>query len=179
MRQEHIDGLAAIGVVSSIWQFTAEQISNRDEMARLVEDALRNNETGKAVPFVTRLADSGEIAGSTRFGNIDVPNRKVEIVWTWLAPRWQRSFVNMEAKLLMLRHAFEVWKCIRVEFKTDAINLASRNAIKRLGAIEEGVLRQHMITQSGRFRDSVYFSILDREWPGVEAALVERLKERQ
>ena len=179
MRPEHLDGLASIGLEESIWRIAVEGIRDREEMAKYVGEALRDRELGKAVPFVTRLADSHEIVGSTRFGNIDVPNRKVEIGWTWIAPKWQRSFVNTEAKLLMLNHAFERWNCIRVEFKTDALNVASRAAIARLGAVEEGILRQHMITDSGRFRDSVYFSILDHEWPGVKSALVAKLRERK
>lgn len=179
MRPEHVDALASIGLDESIWKIAVDRIRDREDMSRYVDAALRDRELGKAVPFLTRLADSPEIVGSTRFDNIDVHNRKVEIGWTWIAPKWQRSFVNTEAKLLMLIHAFETWNCIRVEFKTDALNVASRAAIARLGAVEEGTLRQHMITDSGRFRDSVYFSILDHEWPGVKSALVEKLRERK
>jgi N-acetyltransferase len=107
--------------------------------------------------------------------NIDVPNRRVEIGATWIAQPWQRSAINTEAKYLMLRHAFEALQCVRVELKTDALNQQSRHAILRIGAREEGILRQHMVTWSGRLRDSVYFSVLDSEWPGVKAALEARL----
>ena len=103
--------------------------------------------------------------------NMDLANRKVEIGSTWVAPRWQRTAVNTEAKYLMMRHAFEVWKCLRVELKTDALNQRSRAAILRLGAKEEGTLRKHMLTWNGRQRDSVYFSILDTEWPQVRSRL--------
>ena len=103
--------------------------------------------------------------------NIDRVNRRVEIGSTWIAPAWQRTAVNTEAKYLMLRHAFEEWKCIRVELKTDALNQESRNAILRLGAKEEGTLRRHVLTWTGRVRDSVYFSILDGEWPEAKARL--------
>jgi RimJ/RimL family protein N-acetyltransferase len=103
--------------------------------------------------------------------NIDRVNRRVEIGSTWIAPAWQRTIVNTEAKYLMLRHAFEVWQCIRVELKTDALNQRSRNAILRIGAKEEGTLRRHLITWTGRVRDTVYFSILDAEWPEVKARL--------
>jgi RimJ/RimL family protein N-acetyltransferase len=109
--------------------------------------------------------------GSTRFGNIDAPNHRVEIGWTWIGKPWQRTPVNTEAKFLMLQHAFEVWQCIRVEFKTDALNTRSRAAIARLGAKEEGIFRHHMITESGRLRDSVYFSIINDEWPEVKTLL--------
>jgi len=179
MRPEHLDGLVSRGLDESIWRIAVDRIRGREEMAKYVDDALRDRELGSAVPFGTLLADSHEIVGSTRFGNIDVYNRKVEIGWTWIIPKWQRSFVNTEAKLLMLTHAFETWNCIRVEFKTDALNVASRAAIARLGAVEEGILRQHMITDTGRFRDSVYFSILDHEWPSVKSALLEKLRERK
>jgi RimJ/RimL family protein N-acetyltransferase len=107
--------------------------------------------------------------------NMDLANRKVEIGSTWIAPPWQRTVINTEAKYLMLRHAFETWKCLRVELKTDSMNQRSRQAILRLGAKEEGVLRKHMLTWNGRQRDSVYFSILDTEWPGVKAEFERKL----
>ena len=144
-------------------------------MHRYVETALVEQSRGVSLPFVTREKSSGRIVGSTRFGNIDIPNKHVEIGWTWISPEWQRTFVNTEAKLLMLTHAFEIWKCIRVEFKTDALNERSRNAIARLGAKEEGIFRNHMITESGRFRDSVYFSIIENEWPAIKENLKTRL----
>ena len=135
---------------------------------------LEEQQKGLSVPFATFLK-SGQIVGTTRYMNMDLPNRKVEIGSTWIAPQWQRTIVNTEAKYLMLRHAFEVWDCIRVELKTDALNQRSRNAILRLGAKEEGTLRKHMIAWDGRQRDSVYFSILDSEWPQVKAGLEEKL----
>ena len=110
--------------------------------------------------------------------NIDFPNRKVEIGSTWIAPAWQRTAVNTEAKYLLLRHAFEVWKCLRVELKTDSLNQRSREAILRLGAKQEGTLRKHMLTWDGRQRDSVYFSILDTEWPEVKAGLIAKMESR-
>ena len=121
--------------------------------------------------FATVERGSVRVIGSTRYMNIDRVNRRVEIGSTWIAPAWQRTAVNTEAKYLMLRHAFEVWNCFRVELKTDALNLKSRNAILRIGAKEEGTLRRHVITWTGRVRDSVYFSILDSEWPEVKEKL--------
>jgi RimJ/RimL family protein N-acetyltransferase len=140
-------------------------------MARYVEGALRDRDAGVAMPFVTVDRESGRVIGSTRFGNIDPANRRVEIGWTWITPAFQRTWVNSEAKYLMLRHAFEVWQCFRVELKTDALNEKSRTAMKRIGAKEEGTLRRHMVTWTGRVRDSVYYSILDSEWPEVRAKL--------
>lgn len=137
---------------------------------------LQEQRQGLSVPFATFLK-SGQIVGTTRYMNMDLPNRKVEIGSTWIAPPWQRTVVNSEAKYLMLRHAFEEWNCIRVELKTDALNQRSRNAILRLGAKEEGTLRKHLIAWNGRQRDSVYFSILDAEWPQVRARLESKLKQ--
>ena len=146
-------------------------IRDEEEMRKYVETALRLQKEGTALPFATIDKKSGRVAGSTRFGNIDKANRRVEIGWTWLGKEFQRSHVNTEAKYLMLKHAFEVWGCFRVEFKTDVINEKSRNALKRIGAKEEGILRRHQITATGRVRDSVYYSILDLEWPGVRREL--------
>jgi RimJ/RimL family protein N-acetyltransferase len=120
----------------------------------------------------------GLVVGSTRFGNIDLANRRLEIGWSWIAPPWQRSAINTEAKYLMLRHAFERLGCMRVEFKTDVLNIRSRQALLRIGAKEEGILRQHMITSSGRLRDTVYYSILDHEWPAIKGELERKLGSR-
>jgi N-acetyltransferase len=108
--------------------------------------------------------------------NIDKPNRRVEIGATWVAPAWQRTAVNTEAKFLMLQHAFETLGCIRVELKTDELNERSRNAILRIGAKQEGIFRKHVVCADGRLRNSVYFSIIDSEWPQVKAALEEKLQ---
>ncbi len=137
----------------------------------LVEKAFEEQERGESVVFATIERSSEKVIGSTRFMNVDRVNRRVEIGSTWIAPAWQRTAINTEAKYLMLLHAFEVWRCIRVELKTDALNQKSRNAILRIGAKEEGTLRRHLITWTGRIRDSVYFSILDSEWPEAKARL--------
>ena len=176
MRIGHWPSLCSIGLEESLWRWSPLKISNNDEMREYVETAIADQERGTALPFVTIERTTGAIVGSTRFANIDTINRRAEIGWTWINPKWQRTYVNTEAKLLMLRHAFETWECIRVELKTDALNEASRNAIRRLGAREEGVFRNHMITWNGRFRDSVYFSIIDSEWSAVQSKLAERLE---
>jgi RimJ/RimL family protein N-acetyltransferase len=140
-----------------------------------VDKAFEEQERGESIVFATVERGSGRTIGSTRFMNIDRVNRRVEIGSTWITPAWQRTVVNTEAKYLMLRHAFEVWQCIRLELKTDALNQKSRNAILRIGAKEEGTLRRHLLTWTGRVRDTVYFSILDYEWPEVKAKLEARL----
>ena len=136
---------------------------------------LDEQKRGLSIPFATFERGANRVVGTTRYMNMDLANRKVEIGSTWIAPPWQKTVINTEAKYLMLRHAFEVWKCLRVELKTDAMNQRSRQAILRLGAKEEGTLRKHMLTWNGRQRDSVYFSILDTEWPGVKAELERKL----
>jgi N-acetyltransferase len=172
MRADHLEALAEAGIAEGVWRWTIQDITTTEQMKEYVDAALDERGRGSSLPFVTRELSSGKIVGSTRFGNIDAHNRKAEIGWTWIHPDWQRTYVNTEAKLLMLTHAFETWKCIRVELKTDALNQKSRNAILRIGAKFEGVFRQHMITDSGRLRDTAYFSIIDTEWPGVKAALL-------
>jgi RimJ/RimL family protein N-acetyltransferase len=154
-----------------IFRWIPYPMKTREDFERVVAKALEEQQRGESVVFATVERASEQIIGSTRFMNIDRANRRVEIGSTWIAPAWQRTVVNTEAKYLMLRHAFEVWKCIRVELKTDALNQKSRNAILRIGAKEEGTLRRHLITSTGRVRDTVYFSILDSEWPEVKVRL--------
>ena len=172
MTLEHLPALTEAGAFAELWQWTATRADSPDEMAEYVTSAIRDSEAGIARPFVTTDKESGKVIGTTRFGNIDRENRKVEIGWTWITPQFQRTRVNSEAKYLMLRHAFETWKCVRVELKTDALNERSRNAMLRIGAKFEGILRQHMVTSTGRLRDSAYYSILDSEWTEVSERLL-------
>jgi N-acetyltransferase len=179
LKIEHFDALCEVGLDESLWRLTANIVKTREDLRRYVDAALSDFEKGIALPFVTIDRKQNKIVGSTRFGNIDTNNRKTEIGWTWINPAWQRTYINSEAKLLMLTHAFEVWKCIRVELKTDAFNEKSRNAMLRIGAKEEGTLRNHMITESGRFRDSVYFSIIESEWQEVKLNLIAKIRSYQ
>lgn len=178
LTSEHFAELAQVAFENEIWQWTSNQVNDADDLRRYIENALEDAKKGVALPFVTVEKKSNRIVGATRFGNIDRHNRRVEIGWTWINPQWQRTAINTEAKFLMLRHAFEVWKCVRVELKTDVLNEQSKNAIRRLGAKEEGVLRQHLITDAGRLRDTIYFSIIDSEWEMVKKNLLEKLKRR-
>jgi RimJ/RimL family protein N-acetyltransferase len=162
--------------LDDIFQWIPYRMKTREDFERLVQKAFDEQDRGESIVFVTVERKSGQVISSTRFMNIDRANRRVEIGSTWIAPAWQRTAVNTEAKFLMLRQAFELWGCVRVELKTDALNQSSRNAILRIGAKEEGTLRRHVITWTGRIRDSVYFSILDSEWPEVRAKLEGRLR---
>ena len=171
----HIEPMFAAASDHELWRWTTTHIASMDDMRTYVETALAARTEGTALPFATLDASTGEIIGSTRFANIDRANRRVEIGWTWLRRDRQRTGCNTEAKYLMLSHAFDVLGCVRVELKTDALNERSRAAIRRIGGVEEGILRAHMKTASGRMRDTVYYSILDHEWPAVRASLEEML----
>jgi RimJ/RimL family protein N-acetyltransferase len=176
---EHLDELYEAASDESLWFWTTNTVKNKADLQRYIETALDEQAKKSSLPFVTIDKSSGKIVGSTRFGNIDVKNRRAEIGWTWINSKWQRTAINTEAKLLMLTHAFEIWRCVRVELKTDALNNKSRNAILRLGATEEGTLRRHMLTETGRFRDTVYFSIIDSEWEAAKAGLEAKLENYQ
>jgi len=175
LAQTHQAALCAIGLDPALWELIPYRVATPEDMAAYIQTALDHQAAGSALPFATVHVPSGQVIGSTRFMNIDRANRRVEIGATWIAGLWRRTAVNTEAKYLMLRHAFETLGCIRVELKTDSLNQRSRNAIRRIGATEEGTLRQHMITWSGRLRDSVYFSVLDSEWPRVKRDLEHKL----
>jgi N-acetyltransferase len=177
IRQEHAALFWEVAKtdVEDIFRWIPYVVKTREDFQRIVDKAFQEQERGESVVFATVEPSSGKVIGSTRFMNIDRANRRVEIGSTWIATAWQRTAINTEAKCLMLRHAFEVWGCVRVELKTDALNEKSRNAILRIGAKEEGILRHHVVTWTGRIRDSVYFSILDSEWPAVKARLEERI----
>ncbi len=171
----HLDALSELGLDEELWRWIPAPVRTRDEMRGYIESALEEQSKGTALPFATVERASGRAIGSTRYGNIDRSNRRVEIGWTWVARDWQRTAVNTEAKYLMLRHAFETLGCIRVELKTDSMNERSRKAILRLGAKEEGIFRNHLITWSGRIRHTVYFSFVDSEWPAAKARLEKML----
>ena len=150
-------------------------IRTPEEMKHYVDTAIQEQAEGKSLPFAVVGTVSSKAIGSTRYGNIDTAHRRVEIGWTWIARRWQRTGVNTEAKLLLLTHTFETLGCIRVEFKTDSTNNQSRNALLRIGAKEEGVLRNHIIAPGGRIRHSVYYSIIDLEWKEIKSSLEGKL----
>ncbi|MEM6785717.1 MAG: GNAT family protein [Bacteroidota bacterium] len=175
LTMDHLDALCEVGLDPELWRWTSSNVQDRADMQAYIETALKGQRRGRMRPFATVHRASGRVVGSTRFGNIVPEHRRAEIGWTWVARPWQRTAVNTEAKWLMLRYAFEGMGCQRVELKTDALNARSRAAILRIGATEEGTLRQHRLVATGRTRDTVYFSILADEWPRVDAALQARL----
>ena len=174
VRLDHVAALWRIGAYEEIWRYMPYTVRSEDDMRIFIEAELRKQQAGFAFRFVTIVKPSEQLVGSTSYLNIDRQHRRLEIGGTWITPSWQRSAVNTEAKFLQLSHAFETLGCIRVEFKTDSLNVKSQQALVRIGAVEEGTFRNHMVMPDGRLRHSVYFSIVDGEWPSVKA-LLERL----
>lgn len=171
--------LAAIGLHPELWQLQPRAIVSVADMKDYVDQALADHARGVSLPFVIlRRADRAAL-GSTRFMDIALEHRRLEIGATWLTPAAQRTGANVEAKLLLLTHAFETMGMQRVVLKTEALNIQSRTAILALGAVEEGTFRRHLIAEDGRMRDMTYFSILDTEWPDVQARLRARLAQRR
>ena len=175
METAHIAELFAAGDHPEIWPYMSLRVERYEDMERLVRDALAARDEGKELPFTIIDRDEDRIVGSTRFLDIDRVHRNLEIGWTWLSPSVWRTRINTECKYLLLRHSFETLDALRVQLKTDARNLRSRQAIDRLGAAKEGVLRRHRILPDGYVRDSVYYSIVAEEWPAVRERLEERL----
>jgi RimJ/RimL family protein N-acetyltransferase len=176
MTEAHVPGLAEIGVGQDFWDFMLYGNMNTEaDMANWVRDILARAEKGTDLPFVVIHLASGRVAGATRYLNIMSKDRGLEIGGTWYGLEFQRTAVNTECKYLLLQHAFETLGCIRVQLKTDSRNVRSQRAIERIGAKKEGMLRNHMILPNGLIRHSVYYSIIDTEWPMVKKKLEEML----
>jgi len=175
LSRAHLAGLCEVGLAEELWRWIPLPVQTPSDMAGYIDLALREQANGVSLPFVQIEKDSGRVIGSTRYMNIEKVHHRVEIGCTWTGREWQRTAVNTEAKYLLLRHAFETLGCMRVELKTDSLNEKSRAAILRIGAKEEGTFRNHMITSTGRVRHTVYFSVVDFEWPEVKARLEGRL----
>ncbi len=169
--ERHWDGLVSIAMDLSLWRHTTAKIRTQGDLRRYLDTAIDEQARGRALPFATVHRPSGRVAGCTRFGNIERGHRRVEIGWTWVGAEFQRTAVNTEAKYLMFRHAFEDWGFRRVELKTASTNEKSRAAMRRLGLVEEGTMRKHMLNDDGGSRDTVYFSVVDDEWPAMKARL--------
>jgi len=171
LARDHVDALRAVARDGELWRLWFTSVPAPEGVERYVDTALSWRDTKDAMPFVVRENTSGDVVGCTRYFNVEAEHRRLEIGYTWYAQRVQRSAVNTECKLLLLGHAFETLKCIAVEFRTSWFNFRSRDAIARLGAKQDGVLRNHQITPGGVYRDTVVFSILESEWPSVERNL--------
>jgi RimJ/RimL family protein N-acetyltransferase len=168
---DHVPGLAEVALDPVIWQWTIARPGSEADLCAWAETALAARDAGSEFPFVTIDVATGRPIGSSRYMNIVLEHRRLEIGWTWVAPPWQRTGANREAKLLMLGHAFDALGCRRVEFKTDSLNEPSRTALLGIGATFEGIFRNHMVMPDGRMRHSAYYSVIDEEWPAVRAGL--------
>jgi RimJ/RimL family protein N-acetyltransferase len=177
MTESHAPALAEIGIGQPFWDFMVYgKINTVDDMRAWVLDVLARAESGTDLPFVAIHLASGRVAGATRYLNIMPNDRGLEIGGTWYGSEFQRTAVNTECKYLLFSHAFEILGCIRVQLKTDSRNERSQKAIERIGAVKEGVLRNHMILPDGHYRHSVYYSVLDTEWPDVKKRLEEMME---
>jgi len=177
LQYDDADALVHAAADGELWNLTVTIVPSSTTVGSYLKRALDGRDAGSVLPFAIVLKDTGEVIGSTRFWKVDRLNRKLEIGSSWISASWQKTFVNTEAKYLMLRHAFEVLDCVRVQFTTDENNQASRNAILRLGAQQEGIVRHERIMPDGRKRNSVRFSIIDEEWPQVRRNLEKKLAE--
>jgi len=175
LSMEHHAALCAHAFEPEMWRWMLGDVATPEDVTKFIQGALAEQVQGVSLPFATVDAATGLAIGSTRYLNISTPNRRVEIGSTWLGAAFRRTAANTEAKLLMLRHAFETLHAIRVEFKTDELNTRSRTAILRIGAQFEGIFRKHMIMPNGRVRNSAFYSITGEEWPQVKALLEEKL----
>ena len=177
LSEVHVPDLAVVGQDETIWQFLPYgNIDTEAKMYELVRMLLTRAAQGTDLPFAVVLLESNQPIGCSRYLEIREDHRALEIGGTWFGSAYQRSGVNTECKYLLLKHAFETLGCIRVQFKTDARNERSQKALERLGAVKEGVLRKQMIVSDGYVRDSIYYSIIDSEWPSVKANLEKKLK---
>ena len=176
MTEQDADALLLAASDGELWNMQLTHIPSPDTVAQYINIAITGRNAGTVLPFVIEEIASGKPIGSTRLWKIDLQNRKLEIGHTWLSASWQRTYANTEAKLLLLTHAFEEMNCVRVQFTTDELNEKSRNAILRLGAKQEGIVRHERIMPNGRKRNSVRFSIIDEEWPEVRSNLHSKLQ---
>ena len=172
LAREHEEALRRAAADGELWRLWYTSVAPPEKMGDYVATALAMREKDGAMPFVVRENARGEVVGCTRYFHVDAPNRRLEIGYTWYAKRAQRTAINTECKILLLTHAFEMLRCIAVEFRTHWFNHASREAIARLGAKQDGVLRNHQLSPDGSYRDTVVFSIIESEWPAVKRHLV-------
>ena len=178
LTRNHHPGLCEVGLEEELWRWIPIQVVSPEDMMAYIEAALLQRDKGMETPFATIDQASGRVVGCTRFMNIELKHRRLEIGSTWIAPAWQRTAINTEAKYLMLSHAFGALNCDRVELKTDVLNQKSSEAIDRLGAKQEGIFRHHIVNASGRVRDTIWFSIIGPEWPAVKVELERKLNRR-
>lgn len=175
LQLEHADSLFAIAEGQNIWRWYPDSIQSLNDMRAFIAHGLSEVEQGLAIAFTMVESATNTIVGSTQLFNISPPNSRVEIGKTWVGLKWQGTKVNTESKYLLMQYAFKSLNCVRVELKTDSRNVQSRGAMLKLGLKQEGILRSHMITHDGYVRDTVYFSVIDKEWPDMKKSLEAKL----
>jgi RimJ/RimL family protein N-acetyltransferase len=175
LSMSHLGDLTEVAFEPEMWRWMLSEVATSDDVVQFIQSARAEQAQGVSLPFATVDVATGRAIGSTRYLNISPANKRLEIGSTWIGAGWRRTAANTEAKLLMLRHAFEALGALRVEFKTDELNTRSRTAILRIGAKFEGIFRKHMTMPNGRVRNSAYYSIVDDEWPAVKTLLEEKL----
>jgi N-acetyltransferase len=172
---DDIESLSKAARDGEVWNSRFSQFPHPNEMQKYIQGILDLSSKGLILPFITIDKTSNTIVGTTRYLNIDYENHRLEIGHTWIAKSWRKTYVNTEAKFLLLQYAFEKLECIAVEIRTDILNTVSRKAIQRLSAKQDGILRHHKIMRDGRIRDTVCYSIIKPEWKQVKANLIEKL----
>jgi len=171
LTEQHYALLLPIALHTELWEFTGAKVRSEADFRRYFDAALAEKKAGTAYPFAIADKLNNQYAGSTRYGNISFPNKRVEIGWTWYHPALQRSGINKACKFLLLSFGFEVLGLNRIELKTSLLNLKSQGAMLKIGAVKEGILRNHMINEDGLVRDTVYFSFIATEWPEVKQTI--------
>ena len=171
LTEKHFNELLPIAMEREIWEFTSADVKNEADFRRYFNQALAERKAGNSYPFAIYDKQAGIYAGCTRYGNISMPNKRVEIGWTWYKPSLQRSGINKATKILLLDFGFDNLGLNRVELKTSILNLKSQGAMLKIGAVKEGILRRHMIAENGTVRDTVYFSFIKEEWAGIRETI--------
>ncbi|HEY9364728.1 MAG TPA: GNAT family protein [Chitinophagaceae bacterium] len=171
LHKDHFDILKTIALDPSLWQFSSSKMNDEADLQQYINTAIEEKEKGISYPFIIYDVATGKAAGCTRYGNITPQHKRLEIGWTWYAVPFQRTGLNRACKFELLRFAFERLGCIRIELKTSSLNIKSQTAIEKIGATKEGVFRSHMINPDGSYRDTVYFSILQTEWPQIKQSI--------
>lgn len=168
LEMEHLEDLLPIALQPVLWKLTPTPVNTQQDLEKYIQTALDERTAGVSIPFVIIDKQTHRVAGSTRFAALTLPHKRTEIGWTWIDPSLHGTGLNKAMKFAMLQHAFETLHLNRVELKTDELNTQSRNAMLSIGCKQEGIFRNHMITSSGRVRNTVYFSIIKEEWPEVK-----------
>lgn len=176
LEEKHFELLLPTALQTMIWEFTMAKIYSATDFRKYFNTALEERKQHKSYPFAIFDKQQNEYLGCTRFGNIDLANKKLEIGWTWLHPKLHGTGFNKHCKFLLLRFCFEELQLIRVELKTSSLNIRSQKAMLKIGAVKEGTLRKNFINEDGTVRDSVYFSFLDDEWPGVKRSIFKEMR---